>query len=294
MDKFNKLDILNMTRFEGEEGLISLLTFTNSLSFQPVIDGMDQQVLLIMERVTPGKELEHWVQSNIRVCVQRITPSQLEKWLISSDNHDVVQGLVRGDVVIDRNGYLQKLRDQFIEWPPLLRLQKMLSEFSHFARSYMKAKQDIKEGHVLDAYANVLASLHYWAHIAIVEAGMHPELTVWDQIKRVNLGIYKLYEELTTSTETVEQRVQLVLLACEFSVLTKMESSCALLMNIVSSREQPWSPSELMQHKDLIGLSIDISLLLQKLVKRGCIHEVALAAMGKQTELVELRYTISS
>jgi hypothetical protein len=181
-----------------------------------------------------------------------------------------------------------------MEWSPLIREQKLLSEFSQFVRSYLQAKQDLKDGQVLDAYSNVLSSLHYWAHIALVEEGMHPELTVWEQMRRVNPGIYKLFEELTTSGETLEKRVQLVLLACEFSILNKMESSCALLIRLIESRSESWTPSELLQHPDLSGLSLELSVLLQKLVNRGCIREIAKASRDSISGLLELRYTSAS
>lgn len=279
--------------FGEEKGLIGLLLKTNLFSYQPMIDGMDRLCVLILSEVEPGKEIEHFLRDGARIQVKRVTPEQFESWLLSSDNHKTVQLLSQGEILIDRGGYLTGLRSRLIEWSPLLREQKLLCEFSKFARTYLQAKQDIKEGQVLDAYANVLASLHYWAHIALIEEGMHPELTVWEQLRSVNPGVYKLFEELTTSQETVEQRVQLVLLACEFSVLTKMESSCALLIRLIASRHEPWSPAELMLHPDLAGLSIDVSLLLQKLTKRGCILEIARPHRARGMGLLELCYKAS-
>ncbi len=275
MVRYDNKGLLYTEWFGNETGLISLLVITNRFSYQPMIDGMDHQAVLITKEVEPGKEIEHLMKDGARVLVRRVTPEALERRLVSGDNHSLVQWLTQGEILIDRGEYLSGIRSRLIEWSPLLREQKLLYEFSRFARTYLQAKQDIKDGQVLDAYANVLSSLHYWAHIALIEQGMHPELTVWEQLRTVNPGVYKLFEELTTSQETLEQRVQLVLLACEFSVLTKMESSCGLLLRIIASRPEPWTPAELLQHPHLTGMSIDISLLLQKLAKRGCILEMA-------------------
>ncbi|MFC5530834.1 nucleotidyltransferase-like protein [Cohnella yongneupensis] len=279
--------------FGNEEGLISLLLLTNPFSYQPMIDGMDRLAILIMNEVEPGNEIEHLLRDSARIQVRRVTPARFEGWLLSGDNHNVVQALSQGEILIDHGEYLSGLRSRLIEWSPLLREQKLLCEFSKFVRTYLQAKQDIRDGQVLDAYSNILSSLHYWAHIALIEAGMHPELTVWEQLRSVNPGVYKLFEELTTSQETLEQRVQLVLLACEFSVLTKMESSCALLIRIISSRQEPWLPAQLLLHPDLVGLSIDISLLLQKLTKRGCLLEIARPLRTRGSGLLELCYKSS-
>ncbi|RED56711.1 nucleotidyltransferase-like protein [Cohnella lupini] len=277
-----------------EEGVISLLLVANPFSYQPLIDGMDRLVLIVTKTPTPEKGTEHWIWNDTRILVRRVTPDILERWIVSSPNRNVIYWLLQGEVLVDRDGYLTSLRDRLMDWSPLIREQKILSEFSQFVRSYLQAKQDLRDGRVLDAYSNILASLHYWAHIALVEEGMHPELTVWEQMHRVNPGIYKLFEELTTSGETLEQRVQLVLLACEFSILNKMESSCALLIRLIESRSESWSPAELLQHPDLAGLSLELSVLLQKLVQRGCIRETAKAAKQSIQGLLELRYTSAS
>lgn len=283
------------SKFSGMFGLqdevISLLMVANPLAYQPVIDGMDRIALLVVYEVKPGMEIEHVMLDNAKVQIQRVTPLMLESWIVSGENHNVVQWLVQGEIVVDHSNYLRDLSNSLLEWSPLLREQKLLSEFSRFVGTYLQAKQDIREGQVLDAYSNILSALHYWAHILLVEEGMHPELTVWEQMLRVNPGVYKLFEELTTSTETLEQRVQLVLLACEFSVLNKMKSSCSLLIRIVESRTEAWTPAELLRHPSLSGLSLDISVLLHMLVKRGCIHEIAVPAHQRVEGLMELRYT---
>jgi len=277
-----------------EEGIVSLLLIANPYSYQPLIDGMDRLALIITNASNSTKDSEHWIWNDARILVRRVTREKLESWIVSSPNRNVIYWLVQGDILIDHDNYLTGLRDRLMEWSPLIREQKLLSEFSQFVRSYLQAKQDLRDGQVLDAYSNVLASLHYWAHIVLVEEGMHPELTVWEQMRRVNPGIYKLFEELTTSGETLEQRVQLVLLACEFTILNKMESSCSLLIRLIESRNESWAPAELMKHPDLAGLSLELSVLLQKLVNRGCVREVAKPSHHLINGLLELRYASAS
>jgi len=234
--------------------------------------------------------MEQWLQGEMRIRVRRTTPDVLEQWAVNGDR-DGVRWLVQGEVLSDPTGLLGALRDKLRKWPILLREQKLLSEFSRFILSYMSAKRDLQNGQILDAYSHVLTALHYWAHVALVEQGMLPELTVWEQMRGVNPGIYKLFEELTTSPETLEQRVQLVVLACEFSMQTKMQTSCALLIHLLSSREEPWSMAELQQDVRLHGLPLDLPLLLKKLIQRGLAKEVVKAVRGRGMLKNELRYT---
>ena len=246
-------------------------------------------VLIVRKAVSPFEKTEEWQQGEERIRVCRVTPEMLERWAVNGERGGV-RWLVQGEVLADPTGLLEKLRRKLKEWPILLREQKLLSEFSRFVLSYMSAKRDLQNGQILDAYSHVLSSLHYWAHVALVEQGMLPELTVWEQMRSVNPGIYKLFEELTTSPETLEQRVQLVVLACEFSMQTKMQSSCALLIHMLGSRDEPWSVAELQQDSRLHGLPLDLPLVLQKLVQRGLVREVLKTASDRRHLGRELRY----
>lgn len=171
-----------------------------------------------------------------------------------------------------------------------LREHKLLIEFSKFLRRYLQSKEYILENHSLDAYNNILEALHHWARIVIIEAGIHPEVTVWRQIKSINPGVYKLYEELTMSKETIKQRVQLVLLACEFSVMSKMERCCKRVLDLLSSSTEAWSLQELQQSEVLSDIKLELPLLLNKLVKKQLAKEV-IYAMDEDITLLEIRYT---
>ncbi|WP_256761260.1 nucleotidyltransferase-like protein [Cohnella sp. WQ 127256] len=282
---------INLDQLSQEEGVVSLLLVANPFTYQSIIEGMESLVLIVTNNLNTQHHTEHRIWKDTRIQIRRVTPSMLEGWVVSSPNRNIIYWLVQGDILIDHDGFLTKLRDRLINWSPLIQEQKLLSEFSQFVRAYLQAKQDLRDGQVLDAYSNVLSCLHCWAHIALVEQGMNPDLTVWEQIRIVNPGIYKLLEELTSSGETLEQRVELVLLACEFTILNKMESSCVLLIRLIESRTQSWTPAELLAHPDLSGFSLELSVLLRKLVNRGCIREVVITSGHLNSDWFELGYT---
>ncbi|MFB9277744.1 nucleotidyltransferase-like protein [Cohnella cellulosilytica] len=282
---------IGIERLAKEERAESLLLIANPFSNQPRLDGLDRLILIVQDGEAAEREIEHWLWEDARVQVRRVSREILESWIVGSSNRGSAYWLIQGEILYDRDGYLADLRRRLLDWSSLIKEQKLLSEFSRFVKGYLQAKQDLEDGQVLDAYSNVLSSLHYWAHIAIVEEGMHPELTVWEQMRKVNPGIYKLFEELTTSTETLEQRVRLVLLACEFSIMNKMETCCALLIRLIESRRKAWTPAELISHPDLTGLSLELSVLLYLLVKRGCIREIAKPMAVQGSGFLELMYT---
>lgn len=274
--------------FGREEGVMGLMLISDP--YASLSGEADRLVLIVRDKLSPLEETELWLQGDLRVRVRRVTSDVLEQWVVKGDR-DGVRWLVKGEVLSDPSGLLTTLRGKLRKWPILLREQKLLSEFSRFVHSYKSAKWDLQNGQILDAYGHVLTALHYWAHVALVEQGMLPELAVWEQMRGVNPGIYKLFEELTTSPETLEQRVQLVVLACEFSMQTKMQTSCSLLVHMLGSREEPWSVAELQQDVRLLGLPLDLPLLLQKLIQRGLAKEVVKSASEHGLLMQELRYT---
>lgn len=276
--------------YRDEPHLIGLAVIENPYPYNSLADGLDSLVLVVMNEEIERNDTEHVQIEDQRVLIRTIDSNGLSEWLSGGENRNIIEWLVRGEILVDRDGYLSSVRERLLQFPASMREQKQFAEFTGFLRTYLQAKQDLLDGNLLDAYSHVLTALHHWAHIVLIEEGRHPELTVWKQLKRVHPGIYKLYEELTVSPETLEQRVQLVMLGCEFSVMSKMKTSCALLFNILGSREEPWSIAELQSHSTLNILHGDLSLVLQKLVKREYIREVAVMNEAGDIGALELRY----
>ena len=126
--------------------------------------------------------------------------------------------------------------------------------------------------------------------IAVVESGAQPDTALWKQVRSINAGIYKIYEELSSSAETLEQRVRLAHLACDFSVLSKMKSYCRPLLRLLASRHEPWSAAELLNVPELAPMRDELQLVLKKLANRSLVREV-LVACDPGCEALELRYT---
>ena len=191
---------------------------------------------------------------------------------------------------MDRHLHLEGRRKGMSEFSPAFRKSKLLEQFSLFLKSYTQSKQCLLDGHLLDAYSSVTEALQHWARIAVIEEGFYPEKRIWTQVRKLNPGVYKLYEELTSNNETVEQRVQLILLACEFSAMSKMETCCAALLDVLRAHPYPLSVLELASMPELAGLNIDLPLLLSKLARKMLVREVL--AVEDESHSLELKYTV--
>jgi hypothetical protein len=261
--------------YEKSSDVIASISVPNPDIFSPLVDGFDYLVLVITETSSDNRIInDHFsTNSNLRLQIRHLSQNEFESWILTGPDRRIIQWIMDGEILMDANHYLQNLRERLVAFPTVLREKKLLMEFNHFMSRYLQAKEYLHHGHLLDAYSNILIALHHWARLAIIETGVHPEVMVWNQVKQINPGIYKLYDELMEGDDSVQQRIQLVLLACEFSVMSKMEQSCGYLLNIMKQGINGWTVQELNDQQDLGELHLDISLLLKKLVKKGLVQE---------------------
>ncbi|MDR6555602.1 nucleotidyltransferase-like protein [Paenibacillus qinlingensis] len=279
-----------LLKFRNDPRIISVMAVDNPKQLPSLTDGFDTLLLIVTNDLRLNNHTTNYIRDDSRIQERWTDQTSIEQWIRHGVNRNILHWLLKGEILLDQNTYLEGLRHRILEFPGDLREHKLLIEFSHFLRKYLQSKEYVLDEHILDAYNNILEALHHWARIVIVEDGYHPEITVWRQIRAINPGVYKLYEELTMSKETLKQRVQLVLLACEFSVMSKMERCCEAFIQILRDSEQPLSSNELQHHAQLVEIKSELPLLLNKLVKKGLIKEVAVI-IDEQTSEIELRYT---
>ncbi|WP_157282855.1 hypothetical protein [Paenibacillus assamensis] len=192
--------------------------------------------------------------------------------------------LLYASVEFDRDGEMEQyLRDFPKQWDSYQE-QRILTKFSAFVRAYVELKRCVESGTYLDAFSAAEQSLLELARLSIIEHGQIPSASLWQHVRLLDLGVHKLYEELVMSTETLHKRVELVLLACEFIITTRMYVYVNPLVRILQGSHKGMNLLELCEHPELICIANDMPLLLEKLVSRG---SIALS-------LVEMNNTFSS
>ncbi|MCG7409785.1 hypothetical protein MH117_20470 [Paenibacillus sp. ACRRX] len=186
-------------------------------------------------------------------------------------NDDMRRVIAMGNIEWDRFGYIESLQ-QKLRSINSEREQLMLSKFTLFVYAYLNAKRMLHAGHELDALTSIAKALREWAELSAYEEGFVPDLHIWHQVKSLNPGVHKLYEELATSGETIHQRVELVLLACEFSITTKMKTCLAPLIRILKQAEKGLTLQEMEQFAELQVVAEHLPMLMDKLMRRGYVQ----------------------
>ncbi|MDF2927405.1 MAG: hypothetical protein K0R57_6319 [Paenibacillaceae bacterium] len=274
-----------------QNGLLGIVAIWDANGFSVLTEGSDLLLVMVLEDGLAAPATSHYIQEGVRIQERRISRSSFETRAASHEDRGILHWMMQGDIWYDAEGMLARIRMDLENYPAIVKQQKMLTEFSLFTKRYLQCKDFLVEDQILDAYSSILRAIHHWARISVLEEGIHPEVTVWQQVRSYNAGVYKLYEELTTSQETLRQRVELVLLACEFSVMSKMETCCSLLVRILEETGQPLSVQELINHPYMSGASSsNLPLILNKLARKSIIREVAVATDADCFDL-EIKYS---
>lgn len=292
------MELTNLSFLSEEsdnQGVVGAIAYPHSGEHfhGPLMQDFEVYVLILHEDSSLLNKIRHSIIGELRYQIVYMDWVQLNRYLITGEDRSVTGAFMDGDILWDRDEKLRLLREYVLEFGSKMRKQKMFYEFSCFLKTYVEAKRWLSDGQVIDAYQCILKSLKHWARIVVIEKGIPPERTVWTQIRDMDRAVYKLYEELIESEETLEQRVELTLLACEFSVMSKMESCSELLIEVLRKSNHPASLAELMIHPDLLLVHEELPLMLRKLVHRSIIKETGSWIPSLTESGREIRYFVN-
>jgi hypothetical protein len=242
-------------------------------------DSFDEILLVVVNEAEKPLLIKHYSYSDKKAAMHIITEVKLKEWILLGSNRKIFEWINDAKILFDRNEYVANLKTELREFPFYGRKIKMGLEFAKLIRRYVDGKALFESRLFLDAYNHVVHSLHHLARLAVIENGLHPELTVWHQVKQIEPEIFKLYEELVNSEETLEKRLELLFLASEFMIHSKTNLGTAHLLNILSEKEY-WSFNEIMNENELRPYSVDMAVLLEYLIEKHLVEVVNVETKG--------------
>ncbi len=243
-------------------------------------DTFDAVLLIIVKEAEHPLHIKHYSYEDKKAALNIVREDQLNEWLLMGSNRKVIEWIFSGKILFDRNDYFQNLKQELREFPFYGRKIKMGIEFSKLIRRYLDGKTFFENKQYMDAYNHIVHSLHHLARLSVIEHGFHPEVTVWNQVKQMEPEIYKLYEELITSEETIEKRLELLFLAGEFLIHSRTEVGSTHIIDVLQEKEV-WSFDEMLNHPDLSLYSVDLGVMLEYLIEKKYISVVTKETKGQ-------------
>ncbi|MFY3790993.1 nucleotidyltransferase-like protein [Ureibacillus sp. MALMAid1270] len=239
-------------------------------NIENITDTFDCVLLIIVKEAEVPVFTKHYLYKNQKMVMHVITEEILNKWLFIGTKKQVVDWIFNGKIMFDRNEYLVNLRTKLHEEPYYGRKIKTGIQFSKLIRRVMEGKDLFNRGNFLDAYSNVIESLHHLARLSVLDKGLYPEVTVWSQVKKIQPEIYKLYEELLFSKESLEKKLELLFLAIEFMINARTHDGAQHLLETMLEKDL-WTIQELHTHKELRFYSGDLEVLIEYLIDKAYI-----------------------
>nr|WP_237691100.1 nucleotidyltransferase-like protein [Paenibacillus caui] len=230
-------------------------------------------ILVVCRQTDESPRVEHFENGLVRYQIIYITSSDLRRWIVLGENSDILKCFLEGDIIWDQREELKQLRGQIVDFEQSVRAKRKFKEFAKFLKHYLEAKRLHQSRLFLDGYTAVIRALQHLGHLEVLDRGMRSEDGIWEQLHSLNTPAYKLYEEMSSSAETLEQRLELALLAFEFSATSMMSDCCLPLLHILRSRKEPWSLQELMHKGELHELKEELPLVLRMLVYRSLVKQ---------------------
>ncbi|NJP37786.1 nucleotidyltransferase-like protein [Alkalicoccus luteus] len=225
-------------------------------------------VILIVTDDSRQWEIKHYEYRDMKAAMHLVSSEQLMEWVRLSTNRRVVEWLINGRVIFDRNEFMHSFRERMLHFPEEDRYSRIGLEFAKLVRRFADGKSLYQEKHYLDSFNQIVHALHHLARLSVIEKGYYPEVTVWEQVRRIEPEVHKLYSELVNGSEPLEKRLELLLLANEFELATKMRLGSAHLLSIMEEKHEAWSVDELKERLTFHEYSLDLSMLLEYLVKK--------------------------
>ncbi|WP_040224906.1 nucleotidyltransferase-like protein [Bhargavaea cecembensis] len=257
----------------GDPDTLAVLLVEKRGKLDPVTDTFDAILLIIAKHAGRPVYTKHYTDGEEKAAMHIISEQQLKKWLLLGTNPKIVDWLLFGRVLFDRNEYIETVKQELKEFPFYGRQIKMGLEFARLIRHYMEGKMFFEQQNFLDAYNDVIRSLHGLARLSVIDNGLFPEVTVWSQVKKIEPAIYKLYEELITSDEAIEKRLELLFLAGEFFIHSRTEDGARHILSVMSERPV-WTIQELHEQEELRNYSADLEVFVEYLIDKGYIEVV--------------------
>ncbi|MFZ3591000.1 nucleotidyltransferase-like protein [Bacillus sp. DJP31] len=238
----------------------------------PSTDNFDVILFVIVKEHESTTSLKHYqLESGKKAALKVVEVVKLDQWLKLGSNRKVYDWILGGKVLFERNEFITELKQTLLDFPLNDRKKRIGLEFAKLIRRYTEGKELFELGHLLDAYNHIVHALHHLARLSIIDHGLHPEITVWNQVRRIEPEVFKLYQELVESDEPLAKKLELLLLASEFLVNSSTKTGSLHLIEVLSKKEG-WTIQELSTHPEVADYSVDFDALLVFLIERKLVQ----------------------
>lgn len=270
---------------------LGILIMEKEKSNSTITDDFDVILLIIVKEANRAWHVDHYEFANKTAALHIVTEDVLREWIDTSGYRKAVEWIIYGKTIFDQNEFIIGLKDELRDFPHVKRDLRKIIEFGKLVKSFSEVKNFYESDQYKDASSNIVKSLHYLARLAVIEKGYYPEVTVWIQVKQIDIEVYKLYEEFFENNEEIDKRIQLMIIAMDFVISNRVAGSVNHLFNIMQTKDV-WSYSELKLSPHIKPYTLDLTAIISYLVGKGIIETVQLET--REVGIYQRKYRFKS
>ncbi|WP_231687035.1 nucleotidyltransferase-like protein [Bacillus sp. JCM 19034] len=255
-------------KYASQDGTLAIIVVEKANVPLTITDGFDVIILLVKSDANHSWDIQHYMLENKTISFHSLTIEKVYHSLLLGNHRRLIDWIVNGEIVFDRNECLRKIKERIDTLPEGDRQKKLTIQFSKLLRRFEEGKTFFREGHYFDSYNHMMHALHHLARLSVVNQGIYSEIAVWELVKKIDPPIYKLYQELFYSNESVEKRIELLLLATELAIQSKIEIGTQHFFYVLHKMSRALTMNELMQIEEFSTYQVDLELLVSHLVDK--------------------------
>lgn len=259
---------------EMKEQALGILLIRKESGLEGVTNYQDAIILVIKTQFHLKQSIEHHLIEGKKVAVHIVSWELCKEWLMIGNNPQFIDWFFNGTILYQVEHSIEMIKNSIRELPIVNKEKKIGLEYAKLIREREAAKMLYETDNYLDSYFHIMRALNHQARLSVIEKGFIPELTVWKQVKYIEPEIYKLYQEMLEGEELLAKKIELALLATEFSITAKLNIGAAHIIKVMINKSRPLTIEEMLCDKELYEYRIELELLLEHLLDRGIIVNV--------------------
>lgn len=136
---------------------------------EPKLSRFDGIVLIVVSDSDQPSQVEHYEIEGRIIAVNVITEGLLMEWIGVSGYDSIIEWIIYGEKVFERDDFIQNLKEQARDLPQTKRDLLKTMVFGRLMKSYDEAKGLYESSQYKDANNKMFYSLYHLARLAVIE-----------------------------------------------------------------------------------------------------------------------------
>ncbi|QDX92655.1 hypothetical protein EEL32_03215 [Brevibacillus laterosporus] len=270
--------------------VLSIMAIEQAEKIKLLSEGADLISFIVVNNYEPNWLIKQYQFKKVALEEHTVSQWQIQQWSIQGAPKRARQLLQQADIIFDKSNFIKERLARLLQLPGEGKKQLISKHYMALLHHYAQAKELLQQQKIPDSFQNALQALFHWACLELIEAGELPDEPVFHKVKTIAPTVYKLYEEVVTSLELLDKRIELLLLPIEIQLMAKIKIGSEYIVDQMQHEYRPWRLSQMIQLFEAEHSKESMSLLLDKMVKRGLLYELFLP--GEVEFLREKAYMI--